>query len=405
MKPSLIRWFFAFAYLFLTFFSQAQLSPLAPKPHWLSLNSYQESITRNQFETLIKSYYSSDGAFLRYCRFKEEKSVTIYQDLNKIKPLWTLSFHQGNPLKSIKEKPSLKGLVIALDPGHLGGEWARLEERYFQLGNNPPVKEWDLNFLTCRLIENELKKAGAKVVWVKKNSLPITSLRPDDLSAEAFYSLVNEHLLSPKSYLANDPLIRKKIEARANLLFYRVAEIRARAEHVNQNLKPDLTLCIHYNAAEWGDPLNPILVKDNRLVLFTRGSYLADELRYEDQKFHLLRKLFEGSRETEHSIAIAIAKQYQRVWSWPPELYSNAVNTIRNPKNPYVFSRNLLANRLYHGPVVFCEGPYMNAKDTYPRLIAGDYEGTRFIRGKFYRSIFREYAENVVNGLKNVYLN
>ncbi|MEZ5406037.1 MAG: hypothetical protein R3F23_07665 [Verrucomicrobiia bacterium] len=398
----LVPFFFFFFSLSCLF---AQLSPLATKPNWLSLNHYQNSLSREQFENLVKTHYSRDKTFFRYCRFQDQKSVTFYQDLNHSKPLWTFHFSPKSQPLHTSRKSSLKDLVIALDPGHLGGEWARLEERYFRIGNDPPIKEWDLNVLTCRIIEFLLKKEGAKVVWVKKNSDPVTSLRPKNLWDEAFNSLVEERVIKPTAHPRDSLPIRKKIEECANRLFYRVAEISARAERVNRDLKPDLTLCIHYNADEWGDPLNPTLVKKNRLVLFTHGAYMADELRYEDHKFHLMQKLLEGSRNIEEDIAIAIAKQYQRTWPWPPEPYPNAHNIIRNSKNPYVFDRNLLANRLYHGPVVFCEGPYMNANDTYPRLIAGDYSGTRFIRGKYYRSIFREYAENVVAGLKNYYNN
>ncbi|MBX7158016.1 MAG: hypothetical protein K1X66_06490 [Verrucomicrobiae bacterium] len=395
--------FFIFFFSFFTLF--AQLSPLATKPDWSLLNRYQKSLSREQFENLVKTHYSRDKTFFRYCRFQDQKSVTLYQDLNHTQPLWTFYFNPKSQPLCTPRQSSLKNLVIALDPGHLGGEWARLEERYFRIGNDPPIKEWNLNVLTCHLIEFLLKKEGAKVVWVKKNSEPVTPLRPKDLWGEAFNSLVEDKLLKPNTRTLENLLVRKKIEECANRLFYRVAEIRARAERVNRNLKPDLTLCIHYNADEWGDPLNPTLVKKNRLVLFTHGAYMADELRYEDHKFHLTQKLLEGSRNIEEAIAINIAKQYQRTWPWPPEPYPNAPNVIRNPKNFYVFDRNLLASRLYHGPVVFCEGPYMNANDTYPRLIAGDYNGIRLIRGKRYRSIFREYAENVVAGIKNYYNN
>ena len=406
MNLTYVRQFFSvfLIYNLTLFFCCAQLSPLAEKPNWSSLNLYQSSLSRHQFETLVKTRYSADSTFFRYCRFNGEQNVTIYQNLDKTEPLWTFHFKQNNSPKLAPAKPFLKDLVIALDPGHLGGEWSRLEERYFKIGDDPPVQEWDLNLLTCRLIEQLLKKEGAKVVWVKKNSSPETSLRPKNLWDEAFHSLVEERLLQPAPHAMENFSVRKKIEERANLLFYRIAEIRSRAAKVNRDLKPDLTLCIHYNADEWGDPLNPTLVKQNRLVLFTHGSYLAEELRYEDHKFHLMQKLLEDSYPVEESIAIAMAKRYRQTWPWPPEPYPNARNVIRNPKNPYVFSRNLLASRLYRGPVVFCEGPYMNAVDTYPRLIAGDYDGFRTIRGKSYRSIFREYAENVVNGLKDYYL-
>jgi hypothetical protein len=61
--------------------------------------------------------------------------------------------------------------------------------------------------------------------------------------------------------------------------------------------------------------------------------------------------------------------------------------------NPYVWSRNLVANRAFPGPVIFVEGPYMNDRAIYKRLQAGDYEGEQEIGGVRYRSLFREFAE------------
>ena len=58
-----------------------------------------------------------------------------------------------------------------------------------------------------------------------------------------------------------------------------------------------------------------------------------------------------------------------------------------------------LANRLYHGPVIYCEGPYMNARDAYYRIIAGDYLGMRTIQGQSVPSIYRQYAESVEKGV------
>jgi len=66
---------------------------------------------------------------------------------------------------------------------------------------------------------------------------------------------------------------------------------------------------------------------------------------------------------------------------------------------PSVYTRDLLASRLYHGPVIYCEGPYMNARDAYYRIIAGDYLGQRVIDGKSVPSIYRVYALAVERGV------
>jgi hypothetical protein len=45
----------------------------------------------------------------------------------------------------------------------------------------------------------------------------------------------------------------------------------------------------------------------------------------------------------------------------------------------------------------------MNSKDVFARIQAGDYEGTRNINGIERKSIFREYADSVADGLVDYY--
>ena len=45
----------------------------------------------------------------------------------------------------------------------------------------------------------------------------------------------------------------------------------------------------------------------------------------------------------------------------------------------------------------------MNSHDAFARIQAGDYEGTREIGGAARKSIFREYADSVAQGLAEYY--
>jgi hypothetical protein len=71
--------------------------------------------------------------------------------------------------------------------------------------------------------------------------------------------------------------------------------------------------------------------------------------------------------------------------------------------NPYIYGRNLIANRLYHGPVIYLEPYYQNNPTTYARLLTGDYDGEREFGGQRLRSIFREYADAVARGVIEFY--
>ena len=65
----------------------------------------------------------------------------------------------------------------------------------------------------------------------------------------------------------------------------------------------------------------------------------------------------------------------------------------------YVYARNLAANRQFDGPVIFLEPYFMNNRDVYARIQAGDYEGVKEVNGTSYPSIFREYADAVTAGV------
>ena len=146
-----------------------QLSPLAPIPNWPALESYQRTITRQEFARLIDQVYSIDGAFWNYADI-DDKRVAVFSDAAKTHPLFTLHFAAGDsacaplpyPYKTraaTSHDPArpLKGIRIALDPGHIGGDWAQLEARYFKLDGDPPVEEAKLNLITCERLAERLE--------------------------------------------------------------------------------------------------------------------------------------------------------------------------------------------------------------------------------------------------------
>lgn len=281
------------------------------------------------------------------------------------------------PQQSKIENPKSK---ICLDPGHIGGEWARMEERWFQRGKDRPVTEAELNLTVAKLLQDRLTNAGIAVSLTKTNYQPVTDQRPEHFRAQAEQDI-------PAS---DDVAVRADaVRRRSELLFYRSAEIAARAKLINESFRPDLTLCIHFNAVEWDECRS--LVADNRLLFFVHGNYLPNEAN--DPR--LLEKLLEGSHATELAVAESIAAEFARVTGLPPAKYPAPVG-----KTGYVFARNLAANRLINGPVVYLEPYYMNNKLVYQRLQLGDYDGEKIIEGKPYRSIFREYADAVFAGLQ-----
>jgi len=383
------------------------LSPLGPRPDWSDLDPYQRTISRGEFVRLIDQVYSPDGGFGRYLDIGGDE-VTIYSDFAHHQRLYTLHFassestaaprpyHYHTQAVSHDSARPLAGLRIALDPGHIGGDWALLEGRYFKLDGDPPVEEARLNMITCNLLAERLQADGADIVWAKHSYEPTTDLRPDSLHREAIAALT----LRPGTtkIKGREDAIQHMIANEAALLFYRVAEIRARADIVNR-LHPDLTICVHYNADDWGDPNHPSLVGQSRLVIFINGAYERSELVFDDTKFDLLRKLLDRDAPQEERGCALVGQQMLNTLGYPPEDYAAGYFAKHVTSVPSVYARNLLANRLYHGPVIYCEGPYMNARDAYYRIIAGDYLGRRVIDGQSCESIYRQYAASVERGV------
>jgi N-acetylmuramoyl-L-alanine amidase len=401
--------------------SADNISPLGHEPDWSKLDGYQRTITHDEFARLVNGVYSVDGGFWSFATLGPDK-VTIYSDATKRTPDFTLHFAASDATsharpyfyrtRGISSDPMrpLAGLKIALDPGHIGGDWAQLEARYFKLDGDPPVMEAKLNMITCEILAERLEADGAQVVWAKRGYEPTTDERPDTLHREAIAALspskstassseevfglpvyAHRHTRSGLAFTEN------RIDEEAALLFYRVAEIRARAELVNKQ-HPDLTICVHYNADDWGNPDHPTLTGHSRLIIFVNGSYEKSELAYDDVRYDMMRKLLDRDAAQEERGCALVGSQMLQALQYPPDDFSTSF-AHRITGVPSVYTRNLLANRLYHGPVIYCEGPYMNARDAYYRIIAGDYLGQRTIQGQSVPSIYRQYALAVERGV------
>jgi N-acetylmuramoyl-L-alanine amidase len=376
-----------------------RLAPLGHEPEWTILDTCRETITRSEFERLLTTVFTTGEAWKNFIALDDQEAV-----IAPGAPDSGLRFHlRFAPAEQEKTPPRhwrtttelppapadrpLEGLRIAIDPGHIGGAWAKMEERWFVVGNGQPVCEGDLTLSVARLLKPRLEALGATVSLVRNDSEPLTPLRPESLLEQAA--------------AAGGQSDTRKLAER---LFYRTAEIRARAELVNHSIKPDLVLCLHFNAEPWGDPNSPTLVERSHCHLLLNGGYTDDELALADQRFEMLRKLLQRTHAQEAAIGTDVAAAFYQFTGLPPYSYpSNTRNARTVDGNPFLWARNLLANRLYDCPVIFMEPYVMNSQSDYARIQAGDYEGQREVAGKMQPSIFREYANAVTEGLAKYY--
>jgi hypothetical protein len=377
------------------------LTPSAPPPDWSQLDPWQERVTRVQFERLLNEVLADYGSWFSHIQITEEAAHIRISTPRVDAPRYVLRFAKPGTTPSagarywrrVEELPALRDperlledVHIALDPGHLGGVWSVMEERHVQPGDPPPVKEGDLTLRTARVLAPMLEALGARISFVRTRPEPLTHLRPAQLMGEALASLLQD----------GKPTEGQAVRKEAERLFYRAHELRARAALINEQLRPDLVLHLHFNAEGSG-----IFTTANHLHILAHGSLNAYEFSLDDQRLDGLLRLVQGIPDTEIPLCTAVVKGMAEATGLPAYTYRSGARMV--PDQPYVWMRNLLANRIYRCPVVYTEPYVMNNAEVIERVRAGDYEGMATVAGKERLSIFREYAQGVVAGLQTYF--
>jgi hypothetical protein len=116
----------------------------------------------------------------------------------------------------------------------------------------------------------------------------------------------------------------------------------------------------------------------------------------------MLERLFAGVHTVELAMSGPAASAMLQATGLSPYIYITN-NARRVSANPAVFARNLLANRIYHCPVLYYEPYVMNEEQTYHRLLLGHYIGRTLLGGRLTTSPLEDYARGVVRGLVDYY--
>ena len=391
-------WFNSLLFLFLlglTTSGDGKISTLGEEPDWSELDVFQNSCTRSQFLGKLKKIYSPREEWWAPWIQVKKQEARIRKKANS-EDWYILKFFEEKKQDEINTLgPSQKKSIrkIALDPGHIGGIYSEMEGRHFFIEGGPVVKEGVLSLRVAQRVKELLEKKGLEVFLVREKEEPVTEKRPAD-----FDSLAKDWLKGLNLEGVPGEEIKKLLTKRKEILFYRVSEIRARARLINEEIRPDLVICLHLNAAPWKNPDQIELVERNDYHLLVNGCYMGGELAFDDQRFELLFRLLNGWDETERVLAEDLSRSFKKKSSLPAFRY-HGPNAVKVGSVPGVWGRNLLANRIYRCPVVFLEPYVANSKQVYSRIQMGDYHGHRLIGGRKVLSLVEEYAQAVVAGL------
>ena len=206
-------------------------------------------MTREEFSRLLDTVYAPGNAAAGIIEVREGDAV-IFKTLSPPETM-TLRFAKDaasakppvrfwRPAAEMGPAPAgkpLAGVRIALDPGHIGGEWALMEERSFRLPDGKPVQEGDMTLLVSKLAVVQLRALGADVSLVREDSVPSSPFTVDALRVEARKEIgltgngtIRENYDGPR-----DPLKMNTVQGQAEKLFYRVAEIDRKSTRLNSS--------------------------------------------------------------------------------------------------------------------------------------------------------------------------
>lgn len=296
----------------------------------------------------------------------------------------------------------LTGLHLALDPGHIGGEWAADEAREFRIHEDDLfVREGELVLEIAHEVRNQLVRLGATVSLLRTDSTPVNPKRPIEYIPQIIEDMgpvTDPSLIAMSDYAF-------EVRRRAVRQSIVVDEIAIRAQRVNEIIQPDILLSLHLNAAKWpsedGVPVFR-LVDSNHLHVLVLGCFSTTELSLDGQLEELEIKLSNGSGAEELYLADALAHSLLKVTGLPPAVYTgdNAVQPDRNER--YVWARNLMILRKVECPAVMLEPYITNSCETYPRIqkaLRDRRDGAELASD----DILLEYANGVVEAILVVY--
>ena len=340
--------------------SKSILAALGLKPDWSDLDRFQNTISRETFLNRLETIYTKDDSWRDWITINAAQNHAVidgyqlnFSSVDQPVPGSIFDWKTRAELSGDRALP-LDGLIIAIDPGHIGGDYAKIEEREHEWGD-VTIREGSMTLETAQLLKPMLEGLGAAVTLVRSKLEPVTKDQAKDFA---------------------DPR-----------LFYRTSEIRARSELVNQSIKPDLVICLHFNGSG-----SRIPVASQHFHIILNGTYTADELAHEDERFEMLQRLLSGTITEELPLAREVASAFNERVKLPAYRYPRSSQTSQNLANhPNLWARNLLANRIYQCPVIFLEPYVMNS---IPFI-------TRFRKNP--TEIYREYAQSVADGVTRYY--
>lgn len=273
----------------------------------------------------------------------------------------------------------LRGLRVALDPGHLGGSMAMavLEKRAVQMHPDPTAgledgiafNEGNLTLATATVLAEKLRAAGATVLLTRERpGHGAFGMTYEAWKARHFESALDEHA---RAFQLDEEARRWwREEADEETIFARLygpADRRERARRINA-FQPHLTLILHFNVEESNWPEGRRFappVPHNFNLAFIPGAYVAGELSTVERRFELLARLVSDELERSLAFSAQVVAALVRHTGAPaldrPRGQRYLLHASMATEVPGVWARNLTLTRKVRGALSYGESLFQDS--------------------------------------------
>jgi len=314
---------------------------------------------------------------------------------------------------SIKERTrphSLKGMKIAIDPGHIGGAYhmGETESRCMTLAIDSTKQiqlvEGNLTFFTALLLKRKLDSMGAQTMLTRTDtgvsSLGITFFEWKEKIKEKKYrdSLIENNLISAKGERLLNAHLPDKV------LFSDVfgsVDMAARAKKINA-FEPDITVIIHYNVNEKNTGWNHTTDKDY-VMTFVPGCVTSEDMKTLAGRLNFLRLLLSPDIEQSIKLSSAVAKNISSKLNVPLAQKMDATYLTQHCLSTNVkgvYARDLALARLIKGPLVYGEPLYQDNNSECLLLTAQDDSIAGYAVSKRIELVADAYYDGILEYLK-----
>lgn len=309
-----------------------------------------------------------------------------------------------------ERRRSLRGLRVALDPGHMGGDvWDQRTGKYVSEGKIK-VSEGTIALQTALLVEAKLRALGAEVMITRRGQTAVSSVPYEKLDLrdfgrrelrlrsleDWFQSLLGSTSESglPAAFEKSGG-VKKIFSENARSDYYAMREDLFARDRKISEFRPDLTIVIHFDA----DKATPNPKVGNRTRAYVAGAFGKTEFATGEARAHFLKHLAKG-RQYQRSIALseAIVGEISTKLGVPMPS-SDVEGSLRVA--PGVFARNLALTRLVSdAPLTYLECLYYGNAEEFRRLSKAD-GGTLPVEGRpmAYSARLRDLADAITGGV------